>query len=103
MKCGFGILVHLTQPHLIDQILKDLRLDDDRVKAKTTPATSSTLLSRHTNLEDFDRLFNYRSVLGKLNYLEKGSCSDIAYIIHQCARFTTCPKKERGKAIAWLG
>ena len=94
---------HLIQPHLIDQILKDLRLDSDRVKAKTMPAMSSTLLSRHTNSEDFDRSFNYRSVLGKLNYLEKGSCSDIAYITHQCARFMMCPKREHGKAIAWLG
>ena len=42
-------------------------------------------------------------MIGKLNYLEKGSRSDIAYIVHQCARFSSCPKKEHGEAIRWLG
>ena len=39
---------HLTQPHLIAQILKDLRLNNDRVTTKTTPASSSVLMSRHS-------------------------------------------------------
>lgn len=37
--------IHLTQPHLIDQILTDLQLNDDSVKVKTTPMSSSKLLS----------------------------------------------------------
>jgi hypothetical protein len=90
---------HLTQPHLIDQILKDLRLDGDNVTPKTTPASSTTLLSRHTESDDFDNSFNYRSVIGKLNYLERGTRSDISYITHQCARFSTCPKVEHTKGI----
>ena len=95
--------IHLTQPHLIDQILKDLRLDKENVKEKATPASSSKMLSRHTDSEPFDNSFDYRSVIGKLNYLEKGSRSDIAYITHQCARFSTAPKVEHGEAIRWLG
>jgi len=95
--------IHLTQPHLIDQILKDLKMDDERVKGKSTPASCSQLLSRHTDSVDFDNSFNYRSVIGKLNYLEKATRSDIAYITHQCARFTTAPKIEHGKALRWLG
>ena len=94
--------IHLTQPHLIDQILDDLRLEEN-AKTRSLPAASSRLLSRHTNSPDFDGSFNYRSVIGKLNYLEKGSRSDIAYIVHQCARFSSCPKKEHGEAIRWLG
>jgi len=90
--------VILKQPHLIDQILEDLKMDE-KTKSKPTPASSSKLLSRHSKSEDFDNSFNYRSVIGKLNYLEKGTRSDIAYITHQCARFTTCPKKEHGEAI----
>ena len=95
--------IHLTQPHLIDQILKDLRLDDEKVTTKKTPATSSKMLLRHSDSEPFDKSFDYRSVIGKLNYLEKGSRSDIAFITHQCARFTANPKKEHGDAIRWLG
>ena len=94
--------IHLTQPHLIDQILQDLGMTRQNVKEKEIPAASSRLLSRHTDSEDFDKSFNYRSVIGKLNYLEKGSRSDIAYITHQCARFSIDPKKEHGDAIRWL-
>ena len=55
--------IHMSQPHLIDQILKDLRMSDDNVKTKDTPAASSKLLSRHTKSEDFDGSFHYRSVI----------------------------------------
>ena len=51
--------IHLTQPHLIDQILNDLRLDNDRVTTKTTPASSSVLLSRHSTSQPHDDSFNY--------------------------------------------
>ncbi len=61
----------LSQPHLIDQIQKDLCL--------------STILSRHSDSEAFDNLFHYKSVIGKLNYLEKSTRSGISYITHQCA------------------
>jgi hypothetical protein len=95
--------IHLNQPHLIDQILKDLRLEDENVTTKPIPASSSKLLSRHTESEAFDASFGYRSVIGKCNYLEKSTRSDIAYITHQCARFSTDPKQEHGKALRWLG
>jgi hypothetical protein len=95
--------IHLTQPHLIDQILDDLRLNGDNVTTKKTPASSSRLLSRHSDSEPFDNSFNFRSVIGKLNYLEKSTRSDIAYITHQCARFTTAPKQEHAQALRWLG
>ena len=95
--------IHLSQPHLINQILKDLRLDQDDVTNKNVPATSSKILLRHTDLEDFDNSFNYKSLIGKLNYLEKTTRSNISYATHHCARFTSCPKKEHGQAVRWLG
>ncbi|KAI2497837.1 hypothetical protein MHU86_16671 [Fragilaria crotonensis] len=95
--------IHLSQPHLIDQILKDLRLQGANVKSRSTPAASSKLLTRHSDSESFDNSFNYRSVIGKLNYLEKATRSDIAYAVHQCARFVSEPKREHGDAVRWLG
>ena len=45
--------IHLTQPHLIDQILKDVNLyNQPNVKAKPMPASSSKLLSRHYHLQN---------------------------------------------------
>jgi hypothetical protein len=95
--------IHLTQPHLIDQILDDLRLNNDNMTTKKTPVSSSRLLSRHSDSEPFDGSFNYRSIIGKLNYLEKSTRSDISYIVHQCAQFTTNPKVEHAQALRWLG
>jgi Reverse transcriptase (RNA-dependent DNA polymerase) len=94
--------VELTQPHLIDQIISDLRMKDDSVKSKPIPAPSSKILGRHPDSQPFDCSFNYRSIIGKLNYLEKATRADIAYIVHQCARFATAPKKEHGEAVRWL-
>jgi hypothetical protein len=93
----------MTQPHLIDSILKELRLDQSDSKSKNTPAATSKLLTKHSNSEAFDGHFNYRRVIGKLNYLEKSTRPDIAYAVHQCARFCADPKEEHGKAVKWLG
>jgi hypothetical protein len=77
--------IHLTQPHLIDQILQDLRLDGPNVATKDTPAKVGVTLIRHVDSQPFDGHFNYRSVIGKANYLEKSTRPEIAYAIHQCA------------------
>jgi hypothetical protein len=95
--------IHLSQPHLIDQILQDLRLNDDSIKERSTPAASSKLLTRHSESPAFDGSFDYRSVIGKLNYLEKATRSDISFAVHQCARLVSDPKKEHGEAVRWLG
>ena len=94
--------IHLSQPHLIDQILTDLKMKNDKVKPRSTPAASSKLLTRHSDSQPFDNSFNYRSVIGKLNYLEKATRSDISYAVHQCARFVSDPKVEHGDAVRWL-
>jgi hypothetical protein len=41
--------IHLTQPHLIGQILEDLRMNDESVKPRSTPAASSKILTRYTS------------------------------------------------------
>jgi len=95
--------VHLTQPHLIDSILEELGLHGENVKGKSTPAASSKLLSGHKDCPEFDGHFNYRRVIGKLNYLEKSTRPDIAFAAHQCARFCVDPRQPHMDAIKWLG
>jgi hypothetical protein len=93
---------HLSQPQLIDQILTDLHLQQDSVTAKTTPAVHDRVLGSHSASPPFDGHFHYRSVIGKLNHLERGSRPDISYAVHQCARFSSDPrnmgKRLRGSA-----
>ena len=78
-------------------------MNGTNVKLHSTPAASSKLLTRHSDSEPSDNSFNYRSLIGKLNYLEKATRSDIAYAVHQCARFASDPKKEHGDTVRWLG
>jgi hypothetical protein len=93
----------MTQPHLIEHILRDLQMTSESVKPRSTPAASSKGLTRRSQSLAFDGSFNYRSVIGKLNYLEKATRSDILYAVHQCARFVSEPKREHGEAVRWLG
>lgn len=95
--------IHLTQPTLIKSVLEDLRLLDDKVNPKPIPMKSSTILSRHLDSPKHDDSFHYRSVIGKLGYIEKGSRPDIAYPTHQCARFCSDPRELHARAIRWLG
>ena len=53
--CQDGRTVELTQSHLIDQILNDLKMDDDKLKPKDTPSKSSTILTRGDSDKNFDK------------------------------------------------
>jgi hypothetical protein len=95
--------IKLSQPKLVEQVLHDLHLDQDNATTKETPAASSKILSRHEDSRPFDNHFDYRSVIGKLHYLVAGSRSEIAYAVHQCARFSHAPTMEHAKAVKWIG
>jgi hypothetical protein len=50
----------------------------------------------------FDLDFNYRSVVGKLNYLAQTTCPDIMYATHQIAKSSSDSRQSHGKAILYL-
>ena len=47
--------------------------------------------------------FYYRSVIGKLNFLEKSTRPDISVSVHQCARFSENPRKSHAEAVKRIG
>ena len=77
----------------------DPNLNNENVKVKTATMASSHILHGHPKSERFNQIFNYRSIIGKLGYLDKDSRPDISYATHQCARFAAYPSKEHGEAI----
>ena len=103
--------VRMTQPQLINSILTDLKLGhtklnvDKRYQAKTqpVPASSTVILSRDINGEPHNETWSYRSVIGKLNFLEKSSQPDIAYAVHNAACFSADPKATHSKAVKKIG
>ena len=50
--------IHLTQPHLINSILQDLRLKNGESKCKDTPMKLSTILNKSKDSSEFDQSFN---------------------------------------------
>lgn len=91
-------ILHLTQPQLIQQIISDVGFND-RTHIKKTPALSSTILSADNDGPPINEEWKYRSIIGKLNLLEKSTRPDIAYAVHQCARFQEHPKESHAKAV----
>ena len=59
-------------------------------------------MEEHKDSDEFDGHFDYRRVIGMLNYLEKCTRPDIGYAVHQCARFVAHPKQEHGNAVKWI-
>ena len=95
--------ITLTQPQLIASILKDLHLDKDNVITRKTPCLSTVLLHKDPNRQPMTNEFNYRSVIGKLNFLEKSTRPDIAYAVHQCACLSSDPKQSHAEAVKHIG
>jgi hypothetical protein len=101
--------IKLDQPHLIDSILQDLNLTDENgaprtgVTSRETPALSTRIIGPDKNGAAFEYTWQFRSVIGKLNFLEKLTRPDIAYAVHQCARFMSNPKQSHGEAIKRIG
>lgn len=99
----------LSQPHLIDSILRDLGLLDangqpmPNVKSLSTPSLLTKLIGPDPQGTPFDYTWHYRSIIGKLNFLEKSTRADISYPTHQCARFMESPKKSHGIAVKRIG
>jgi hypothetical protein len=50
----------------------------------------------------FDLNFNYRSAVGKLNYLAQTTRPDIMYGTHQIAKFSSDPRQSHDEAILYL-
>ena len=89
----------LSQPQMIRHVLKDLSFN-----ARTIPESLPALSSNLRNIGivvglAFKEHCDYRSVIGKLNFLEKPTRPDITYDVRQCARFVSNPKDSHAQTI----
>jgi hypothetical protein len=89
-----------TQRALIDSIINDVGLKD--AKVKPVPAKVSLQLHVFKDKPAFDLNFNYRSAVGKLNYLAQTTRPDIMYAMHQIAKYSSDPIQSHGEAILYL-
>ena len=81
---------HLTQTGLTNKVLKVANMAG--CNHVPTPS-SSILLVIDADREEFQEDWEYATVVGMLVYLAQHSIPDIAYAVHQCARFMHAPRK----------
>ncbi|KAL7457129.1 hypothetical protein ACHAXS_000396, partial [Conticribra weissflogii] len=89
-----------TQRTLIDSIIEDVGVQANHTKP--VPAKATLHLHAFKNSSKFDLNFNYRSIVGKLNYIAQITRPDIMYATHQIAKYSADPRKEHGEAILFL-
>jgi hypothetical protein len=90
--------IHMSQPNIIRSIIKELNFTDD-TKGKSTPAYSSTILKDGKQHEPHNAEWNYRRVIGKLNFLCSSCRPEISCAVHQCARFSADPRTNHTEAV----
>jgi hypothetical protein len=88
-----------TQCALINSIIEDVGLKD--AKVKPVPAKVSQRLHAFEDEPPFNIEFNYRSAVGKLNYLAQTTRPDIMYATHQVAKYSSDPRQSHGEAILY--
>ncbi len=89
-------LYEFTQRVLIDAIIDDVGLTD--AKVKSVPAKVSLKLHAFKDKPPFNLDFNYRSEVGKLNYLAQTTRPDIMYATHQIAKYSSDQRQSHGEA-----
>jgi Reverse transcriptase (RNA-dependent DNA polymerase) len=85
----------LSQPELTRKILQATGLTD--ANANERPATET--LGSHLDCDKHNETWEYASVIGMLMYLSTNSRPDIAFAVHQCARFTHDPRAPHSVAV----
>jgi hypothetical protein len=96
-----GELITLTQTGLIDRIIIALGLDGNS-NGISTPAPEKPL-PKDSEGDPHDLGFNYASVVGMAMYLCNNSRPDIAFAVHQCARYSFSPTRKHAEYLKKLG
>ena len=92
----------MKQPFLIDRIIESLDSEIRMTNSQSTPAVKP-LLHRDTDGEARHTSWNYRSIIGMMNYLQQSTRPDISFAVHQCARFCNDPKRSHERAVKRIG
>ena len=78
--------IRMFQPLLIKRIIDAIQ-GMSKTHPVKTPAVPSVILTKDANRPDRKEKWHYRSVIGMLNFLVNSTHPELAYAVHQCARF----------------
>ena len=88
----------ISQPYLIERIIQSVPSMKDARSAKT-PCATGTILTKDEQGEIRQETWHYRSLISMLNYLVNGIHPELAFAVHQCARFCIDPKRSHEQAV----
>lgn len=100
-RCADNKLV-LTQTGLTERIVKALGLCSSHSTSIGTPAETAPLPKDAAGPAAIGN-FNYAAIVGMLLYLSGHSRPDIAFAVHQCARYTFKPSRRHEQALIRIG
>jgi hypothetical protein len=91
--------IELTQPDITNRISEVLGLT--KLNSVATPAEGALGICETD--EPATGAFNYRSVVGMLIFICNNTRLDCAMAVHQCARFSSNPKRTHEQALKRIG
>ena len=97
-----GPKITMLQTGLTKRVITALGLDSSESTALDTPAEASPLPKDLGGLEPHGNI-NYAATVGMLLYLSGHSRPDIAFAVHQCARYTFKPTRRHELALIRIG
>eukprot|EP00957_Ditylum_brightwellii_P017201 1296892-Ditylum_brightwellii.AAC.1 len=71
----------------------------DRANEHLTPASSTSILAKDQEGKPKKENWNYRSIIGMLNFLVNLTHPELAHAVHQCVRFCEDPKASHESAV----
>ena len=78
--------IHLRKPYLTQRIINMIP-GMDKYSDKHTPSVKPPL-DKNEGAQSRKNDFNYRSVIGSLNFLTNSTCPKAQFALHQCERFS---------------
>lgn len=86
-----GNSICMSQPFLINRIIEAIP-GMNKVHPVSYPGLPSVILTKDEVGPDRQEYWNYRSLIGILNFLVNSTHPELAYSVHQCACFCNNPK-----------
>ena len=76
--------MRMSQPNLINRIINAVP-GMDKANPKPIPMSPTIVMTNHLNGKERQETWNYRSLIGMMNYLVNTTHPELSYSVHQWA------------------
>ena len=90
--------LRMSQSNPINRIIEAIP-GMNKENPKSIPLSPTLIMTKDLNGKTRQEYWSYRSLIGMMNYLMNTTHPELAYSIHQCARFCNDPKHSHEQAV----